>query len=148
MKHSEKVVEITEQQGGFSFPISFPLTIPRREVVWSVVDNGDKENQKINYRKYLVGKNVIETIEEFIKETFVLQEETEDYNKRWKSTHHKALVFRGQSSKEYELLPAIGRGRKFFCDISILNQERNLIEMAKYKLPHIFRADLLPLMIV
>lgn len=31
------------------------------------------------------------------------------------------------------------------CDISILNQERNLIEMAKYKLPHIFRSDLLPI---
>lgn len=67
LKHSEKVVEITEQQGGFSFPISFPLTIPRREVVWSVVDNGDKENQKINYKKYLAGKNVIETCEDIIK---------------------------------------------------------------------------------
>lgn len=67
LKHSEKVVEITDQQGGFSFPISFPLTIPRREVVWSVVDNGDKENQKINYKKYLAGKNVIETCEDIIK---------------------------------------------------------------------------------
>ncbi len=33
----------------------------------------------------------------------------------------------------------------FSCDISILDQERNLIEMAKYKLPHIFRNDLLPI---
>ena len=53
----------------------------------------------------------IETIEEFIKESFVLQEEIEDYNKGVESTHHKALVFRGQSSEAYELLPAIGRGR-------------------------------------
>ena len=67
LKHSKEVVEITEQQGGVSFPISFPLTIPRREVVWSVVDNGDKENQKKNYKKYLAGKNVIETCENIIK---------------------------------------------------------------------------------
>ena len=87
----------------------------------------------------------IETIEEFIKESFELREEAECYNKGWESTHHQALAFRGQSSKAYELLPAIGRGRKFSCDISILNQERNLIEMAKYKLPHIFRSDLLPI---
>ena len=87
----------------------------------------------------------IETIEEFIKESLELREEAECYNKGWESTHHQALAFRGQSSKAYELLPAIGRGRKFSCDISILNQERNLIEMAKYKLPHIFRSDLLPI---
>ena len=67
LKHSKEVVEITEQQGGVSFPISFLLTIPRREVVWSVVDNGDKENQKKNYKKYLAGKNVIETCENIIK---------------------------------------------------------------------------------
>ena len=67
LKHSKEVVEITEQQGGVSFPISFPLTIPRREVVWSVVDNGDKENQKKNYKKYLARKNVIETCENIIK---------------------------------------------------------------------------------
>ena len=67
LKHSKKVVEITEQQGGGSFPISFPLTIPRREVVWCVIDNGDKENQKKNYKKYLAGKSVIETCESIIK---------------------------------------------------------------------------------
>ena len=67
LKHSKEVVEITEQQGGFSFPTSFPLTIPRREVVWSVVDNGDIENQRRNYKKFLAGKNVIETCEEIIK---------------------------------------------------------------------------------
>ena len=67
LKHSEKVVEITEQQGGSSFPISIPLTILRREVVWCVIDNGDKENQKKNYKKYLAGKSVIETCESIIK---------------------------------------------------------------------------------
>lgn len=87
----------------------------------------------------------IETIEEFIKESFELREEAERYNKGSKSTHHKALAFRGQSDKAYKLIPAIGRERQLSCDISILNQERNLIEMAKYKLPHIFKSDLLPI---
>lgn len=31
----------------------------------------------------------------------------------------------------YELIPSLGRNRKFSVDISILDEERNLIEMAK-----------------
>lgn len=53
--------------------------------------------------------------------------------------------FRGQSSVDFELMPAIGRERKVVCDITIFDEERNLIEMAKYKLPDVFRNDLLPL---
>lgn len=87
----------------------------------------------------------IETLEEFLRESFNIQENIELYNNGWKATHHKGLAFRGQSNKYYELVPSIGRNRKFSCDITILNQERNLIEMAKYKLPHIFRSDLLPI---
>lgn len=55
------------------------------------------------------------------------------------------LLFRGQSNKDYELLPAIGRDRKFAVDCTIFNEERNLIEMAKYKLPDMFRQDLSPI---
>lgn len=87
----------------------------------------------------------IETIEEFLSESFKVQEDIESYNNSRKISHHIGLAFRGQANKEYELIPSIGRDRKFSCDISIMNQERNLIEMAKYKLPHIFRSDLLPI---
>lgn len=87
----------------------------------------------------------IETLEEFLRESFNIQEDIELYNNWCKATHHKGLAFRGQSNKYYELVPSIGRNRKFSCDITIMNQERNLIEMAKYKLPHIFRSDLLPI---
>lgn len=87
----------------------------------------------------------IETIEGFLNESFKIQKDIELYNNDWKSTHHKGLAFRGHSNKYYELIPSIGRDRKFSCDISILNQERNLIEMAKYKMPYIFRSDLLPI---
>lgn len=55
------------------------------------------------------------------------------------------LLFRGQSNMAYELIPSLGRNRKFSVDISILDEERNLIEMAKYKMPEIFHSDLLPL---
>lgn len=104
--------------------------------------------------KYLINfmtkvKNVmvreIETIEEFLRESFKIQEDIESYNNGWEAIHHKGLAFRGHSNKYYELIPSIGRGRKFSCDVSILDQERNLIEMAKYKLPHIFRSDMLPI---
>lgn len=87
----------------------------------------------------------IETIEEFLKESFKIQEDIESYNNGWKATHHKGLAFRGHSNKNYELIPSIGRNRKFSCDFSILDQERNLIERAKYKLSNIFRYNLSPI---
>lgn len=55
------------------------------------------------------------------------------------------LLFRGQSNKDYELLPSLGRNRQFACDCTIFNEERNMIEMAKYKLPDMFRQDLSPI---
>ncbi len=87
----------------------------------------------------------IETIEEFLNESFEIQGCIEKCNGSWGAIYHKGLAFRGQSNKAYELIPAIGRGRACACHISILDQERNLIEMAKYKLPNIFRYDLLPI---
>jgi len=56
-----------------------------------------------------------------------------------------SLLFRGQSDKEYELLPSIGRNRHSACDCTIFNEERNLVEMAKYKMPDIFRNELAPI---
>ena len=52
---------------------------------------------------------------------------------------HEILLFRGQSSEKYDIIPAIGRGRKYSSDISIFDEERNLIELAKYKMPDVFR---------
>ena len=58
---------------------------------------------------------------------------------------YERLLFRGQSNIEYQLLPSIARGRQCSVDITIFDHERNLIEMAKYKMPDIFRNDLLPI---
>lgn len=90
-------------------------------------------------------KKEIQTIEEFLSEAFKIQDNIEVYNNGIMANHHLGLAFRGQSNKDFELIPSIGRERNSACSISILDQERNLIEMAKYKLPHVFRSDLLPI---
>lgn len=57
---------------------------------------------------------------------------------------NEILLFRGQSNKDFDLLPSIARKRKSACDISIFNEERNMIEMAKYKLPNVFNDSFSP----
>lgn len=61
---------------------------------------------------------------------------------------NETLLFRGQSSNTYELLPALGRERRAACQISIFNEERNMIEMAKYKLPDVFNDTLSPIELI
>lgn len=58
--------------------------------------------------------------------------------------HDFVLLFRGQANKEYELIPSLGRNRRFTTQCTIFNEERNLIEMAKFRLPDVFRAELTP----
>ena len=78
----------------------------------------------------------IKTIEEFLNEMFIIQSKVEKEYNHWKAAYHTDLAFRGQSNKNYELIPSIGRNRS---DFSILDQERNLIEMAKYKATSSFK---------
>lgn len=85
----------------------------------------------------------VNSIEEFISEVFKILAKVDAYNNDQSRHNHKGIAFRGQANKHYELIPAIGRGRE--DDYPIFKQERNLIEMAKFKLPHIFRSDLLPI---
>lgn len=80
----------------------------------------------------------ISSIEEYLNETLQIHSDNEEYNKGRKNGFHRGLAFRGQSDKNYELIPAIGRK----CQLYI---EENLIDMAKYKLPRIFGNNLPPL---
>lgn len=55
----------------------------------------------------------------------------------------KELLFRGQSNDLYELIPSLGRYKDGHEDLCFV--ERNMIETAKYKMPHVFTKDLQPL---
>lgn len=58
---------------------------------------------------------------------------------------YEVFLYRGQPNKSFPLLPSIARNRKYACDFTIFDEERNLIELAKYKLPSIFHKDLSPI---
>lgn len=89
--------------------------------------------------------NKVDTFEDFFNIIFNVQKEIQIENNGSKYNTHKGLALRGQSNINYELVPSIGRNRKFFSDFSILDHERNLIETAKFKLPHLFNINLLPI---
>ena len=57
----------------------------------------------------------------------------------------KHLFYRGQSNINYQLLPTIGRNKTTSSITSYLNNERNIIELAKYKLPKVFNNTLDPI---
>lgn len=83
----------------------------------------------------------ISNIAEYIQ--FVCQKNHKERKEAF--IYKKMLLFRGQANKNYELLPSIGRNRDEVVDYTIFNEERNLIEMAKYRLPDIFRAEQSPI---
>lgn len=58
---------------------------------------------------------------------------------------NEKMLFRGQSDMNYKLIPSIARERETPIDISIFNEERNLIEMAKFQYPDVFKNTLLPI---
>lgn len=63
LKHCMEVKTITAPRGGLVFPMHFPSAIPKKKIVWSIVGNEDPkyENQRIRYKEFLSGKDVIET---------------------------------------------------------------------------------------
>ena len=52
-------------------------------------------------------------------------------------------MFRGQADKDNQLIPSIGR--RTAAGKALIEEERNMIEMAKYKLPTVFKRDLDPI---
>ena len=59
--------------------------------------------------------------------------------------HNCELLFRGQPDNSRELLPSIARNRDSACDCTIFNDERDLVEMAKFKMPNVFHSELSPI---
>ena len=78
----------------------------------------------------------IKTFEDFISE--VINTNTLIPDKNGVTPTYPALLFRGHSNSDYAILPSIGRGRRSAVDSTILNEERNLIDLAKYKKPNLF----------
>ncbi|SEW31861.1 FRG domain-containing protein [[Clostridium] fimetarium] len=90
--------------------------------------------EKVEFEK------TVSSIEEYLSEVFNAAS-----NLKNNAIKNEVIFFRGNSNKDFEIIPSIARDRKFSCDISILNEERNLIETAKYRLPKIFHNDLYPI---
>ena len=61
------------------------------------------------------------------------------------SRFNEIPLFRGHADNSYQLIPAIARPIESFSSDSLIHEERNLIEMAKFKLPDVFREDMQPL---
>ncbi len=55
------------------------------------------------------------------------------------------LLYRGQSKKDWSLLPTIARGKTSPALVTLFDYERNLIEEAKYRMPSVFRESLMPI---
>ena len=53
------------------------------------------------------------------------------------------LLFRGQADMDNKLIPSIGRTTA--TGKALIEEERNMIEMARYKLPMVFKKDLEPI---
>lgn len=92
---------------------------------------------KNDYKKTEVLSLIINNISEYVTEIckFDSKLQRNGFDK------NEVLLFRGQPDENYELLPAMGRNMK---SVSILYEERNLIEMAKNKMPDIFHNGLSP----
>lgn len=88
-----------------------------------------------------MSKSRINNLAEFVKEIC----ELENQLIRNGAEKNEVLLFRGQSDVEFELLPSLSRNRQYATDISIFGEERNLIEMVKFKLPDVFHNALQPL---
>lgn len=82
----------------------------------------------------------INSLDDYVKKITEL-----DANCKREPIKNEILLFRGQENKNFDILPSIARDRKFSVDISILDEERNLIELAKHTRPDIFRKDMDPI---
>lgn len=82
----------------------------------------------------------INSLDDFVKKITEL-----DANCKRDPIKNEILLFRGQENKDFEILPSIARNRRFPVDISILDEERNLIESVKHTRPDIFRKDMEPI---
>lgn len=66
LKHDTNTIKIYQRTGGFSFPISFPLSIPAIEFKWCGYENeanAKYKNQFDNYARFIQDTDIMETSE-------------------------------------------------------------------------------------
>lgn len=68
MKHNMSFITIHEEEGGFEFPIEFPLEIFPITVHWINTEevNEGRPNQLENYKNYIEGREVLKTFNQAI----------------------------------------------------------------------------------
>lgn len=79
--------------------------------------------------------SVSEYVDVICKQNLILKE----------SEKYQSLLFRGQPDKEKELIPSLGRRRNLTNSENLISEENNMVEMARYKLPSVFRRELEPI---
>lgn len=64
LKHNGSLVSHKEITGGFSFPISFPISFEKIEVVWNYDSNVETrhKDQQAAFAKHFAGKPLLETL--------------------------------------------------------------------------------------
>lgn len=87
-----------------------------------------------------MGSESIKSVSQYIEEVCNVTKKCKNFY----PIVNEAPLFRGQPDTAFELMPSIGRGRKSEIDVTILNEKRNLIDMAKFRMPSIFTNDLKP----
>ena len=83
---------------------------------------------------------IINSLDDYVKKITKL-----DANCKRNPIKNEILLFRGQENKDFDILPNIARNRKSSVNISILDEERNLIELAKHTRPDVFKKDMEPI---
>ena len=83
----------------------------------------------------------INTLSEYIEHICTLNKTLIKYG----PVKNEVMLFRGQADTLFQLMPAIGRDRQSSMDVTLFLEERNLIELAKYRLPDVFGKDLQPI---
>lgn len=82
----------------------------------------------------------IRSLDEYVKVICDLQSTLNPYG----GFNNEILLFRGQSNENFELIPALARGKEDVVTYSLFDEERNLIEMAKMRIPSVFKKELEP----
>ena len=70
LKHNDRLITHQKAEGGFSFPISFPICFEEIKVVWNYKSDVKTrhKDQQTAFKKLFAGKPVLDTLKPILKE--------------------------------------------------------------------------------